>query len=57
MAILELARLAADHEGVGLLPMVLVAQIIVLGVLWIERRGRTMATSAVSICFIHLFLA
>lgn len=54
MTILEIARLSAEKLGVSLLPMTPVALLIILIVLWIERRGRTRAMSYVSdTAFLH----
>jgi hypothetical protein len=49
MSIVELVRLTADHLGVGLLPMTLIAMILVFSVLIMQRNGRTTAISVVII--------
>lgn len=48
MTVLEIARLVANHLGVGLLPIDTVAIILVFVVLYLERGGRTRAISFVS---------
>ncbi|KAJ3849093.1 hypothetical protein EV368DRAFT_48001, partial [Lentinula lateritia] len=56
MTILEMIRLSAQDLGVGLLPVTPIALSIVMGVLWVERRGRTRFMS-VTFCLYWLFLA
>ncbi|KAJ3726653.1 hypothetical protein FB446DRAFT_783951 [Lentinula raphanica] len=56
MTILEIARLSAQNLGVGLLPMTSIALLMILGLLWIERRGRKRSSSIV-LCSYWLFLA
>jgi hypothetical protein len=48
MTILEIVRLAAEHLGVGLLPVSSIALMIVFALLWSERQGRTLGVSIVS---------
>lgn len=48
MTVLEIARLVANHLGVGLLPIDTVAIILAFVVLYLERGGRTRAISFVS---------
>lgn len=48
MTVLEIARLVANHLGVGLLPIDTVAIILAFVVLYLERGGRTRAISCVS---------
>lgn len=48
MTVLEIARLVAEHMGVGLLPISTVALMFVFALLWKEKKGRTLEVSLVS---------
>ncbi|THV04754.1 hypothetical protein K435DRAFT_161113 [Dendrothele bispora CBS 962.96] len=56
MSLLEIARLAAEHLGVGLLPITPVALLIAMIIIWKERKTRT-RTMASILAFYWLFLA
>ncbi|KAF9457498.1 hypothetical protein BDZ94DRAFT_224493 [Collybia nuda] len=45
MTVLEIARLIAEHLGVGLLPVSSITLVIVFVLLWKEKRGRTLEVS------------
>jgi hypothetical protein len=48
MSILEIARLAAEHAGVGLLPVTSVALSTIFAILLLQRRERTLDVCLVS---------
>jgi hypothetical protein len=48
MSILELARLGADHLGLGLLPMTPIGMLLVITTVAIQKNSRTFAVSIVS---------
>ncbi|KAF7983445.1 hypothetical protein HWV62_21712 [Athelia sp. TMB] len=51
MTVLELVRLAIDHLGVGLIPVVLVGLILAFSVLCVEIRGRSQSLSMLLIIY------